>query len=87
MDKKKLTPKQIFRTLAFHYHLSDGIPLDLLADMVSMLYYPVQPMGEPRLRYKKLLLDFMKDYNSQQKTMNEQKFIKFMHDMSKHSNE
>lgn len=65
MDKKKLSPKEIFRTLAFHYHLDDVISLEVLADMVSLMYYPADPKGEPRLRYKKLLLDFMKEYNNQ----------------------
>lgn len=86
-NKKKLSPKQIFRTLAFHYHIDCEMPLELLADMVSLLYYPVNPQDEPRLKYKKLLLDFMKDYNCQEKTMNEEKFCKFMSDMNKHTNE
>jgi hypothetical protein len=38
--------------------------------MVSLLYYPIEPNGEPRLKYKKLLLDYMKEYNSHDKTMN-----------------
>lgn len=45
MDKKRLSPKEIFRTLAFHYHLDDNIPVELLAEMVSGLYYPVSPEG------------------------------------------
>lgn len=54
--------------------------------MVSLLYYPIEPKGEPRLKYKKLLLDFMKEYNSQEKAMNEEQFCKFMSDMTKHTN-
>lgn len=87
MDKKRLSPKEIFRTLAFHYHLDDAIPIDLLAEMVSSLYYPVNPEGEAKLKYKKLLVGFMKEYNSQEKTMSEEKFIKFLQEMTKHGNE
>lgn len=60
MDKKKLTPKEIFRTLAFHYHYDEKIPLDLLCDMVSAIYYPKDPTGETRKRYKNLLIMLMK---------------------------
>jgi hypothetical protein len=45
MDKKRLSPKEIFRTLAFHYHIDDNIPVELLAEMVSGLYYPANPEG------------------------------------------
>ena len=62
------------------------MPLELLADMVSLLYYPLEPQGEPRLRYKKVLLEFMKEYNSHDKTITEDKFCRFMQDMHKHTN-
>jgi hypothetical protein len=87
MDKKKLSPKEIFRTLAFHYHLDDVIPIELLAEMVSSLYYPLNPQGEAKLKYKKTLANFMKEYNNQEKTMTEEKFVKFLQDMTKHSND
>ena len=86
-SKKKLSPKEIYRTLAFHYHIDNEIPIELLADMVSILYYPVNPQDEPRLKYKKVLIEYMKDSNSQDKTMNEEKFCRFMDSLSKHSNE
>ena len=62
------------------------MPLDLLADMVSLLYYPIEPNGQPRLTYKKVLLDFMKEANSHDKTMNEDKFCKFMEELNRHTN-
>ena len=40
-SKKKLSSKEIYRTLCFHYHIEHDLPLDLLADMVSLLYYPI----------------------------------------------
>ena len=39
--------------------------------MVSSLYYPVHPQGQPKLNYKKILANFMKEYNNQEKSMNE----------------
>ena len=39
--------------------------------MVSSLYYPLNPEGIPKLNYKKILTSFMKEYNNQEKTMNE----------------
>ena len=60
LDKKKLTPKEIFRTLAFHYHFDEKIPLDMLCDMVSSVYYPKDPKGDAKKRYQVLLVALMK---------------------------
>jgi hypothetical protein len=45
MDKKKLSPKEIFRILLFHYHYDEKIPLEILCDMVSSVYYPKDVIG------------------------------------------
>jgi hypothetical protein len=70
MEKKKLTGKEIFRTLAFQYHLDETIPLELLGDMVSTLIYPNDVIGEAKSKYKNLLVQFMKEYNNHEKLMN-----------------
>ena len=38
--------------------------------MTSSLYYPINPQGQPKLNYKKILISFMKEYNNQEKNMN-----------------
>ena len=57
----------MFRTLAFHYHYDSKLPLDLLADMVSGIYYPNDPTGDTKNRYKTLLINLMKDYSNGEK--------------------
>lgn len=60
MDKKQLTPRQMFRVLAFHYHYDERIPLELLCEMVSSVYYPRDVTGEAKKKYKSLLIMLMK---------------------------
>jgi hypothetical protein len=55
--------------------------------MVSSLYYPVDPEGEAKLKYKKVLTGYIKEYNSHEKTMDEDKFVKFLQEITKHSND
>lgn len=71
----------------FQYHLDEVIPLELLAEVVSTLYYPLDVVGEAKGKYKKSLVFFMKEYNNQEKVMNEDQFGKFLQDMGRQSNE
>ena len=64
MDKKKLSPKEIFRTLAFHYHYDEQIPLDVICDMVSSVYYPKDKKGDSKNRYRVLLVALMKEHTN-----------------------
>ncbi len=63
------------------------MPLDLLADIVSALYYPIDKTGEIRTKYKLILLAFMKEFNNQEKVFTEEQFLKFVKELQKHNHE
>jgi hypothetical protein len=38
--KRRISSKEMFRTIAFEYRQDDKISIDLLSDIVSNLFYP-----------------------------------------------
>lgn len=64
-DRKKMSAKEIFRTLVFQYHLDETIPVELLAGIVSHLLYPADPTGEAHNKYKLLLTSIMREHNNE----------------------
>lgn len=59
--KRRISSKEMFRTLAFEYKQDDRISIDLLSDIVSGLFYPNEVAGEARRRYKALIYNILKE--------------------------
>ena len=51
--------------------------------MVSSMYYPKDPTGESKNRYKNLLINLMKEHSNGEKFIAEDQFVVFMNMMSK----
>lgn len=61
--------------------------VELLAEVVSALYYPQDKTGEVRAKYKLILMAFMKEVNNGEKTFSEEKFVKMLNELQKHNHE
>lgn len=59
--KRRISSKEMFRTICFEYRQDDRISVDLLSDIVSNLFYPNEVAGDARRRYKALIHNILKE--------------------------
>lgn len=59
--KRRISSKEVFRTIAFEYKQDDRISIDLLSDIVSNMFYPNEVSGDGRRRYKVQLYNILKE--------------------------
>lgn len=76
--KRKISSKEMFRTIAFEYKQDEKISIDLLSEVVSNIFYPNEVTGEARRRYKTLIYNILKEASHYEKAISELDFCKAM---------
>ncbi|CAD8132115.1 unnamed protein product [Paramecium octaurelia] len=85
---KTMSNKEIYRILAFEFQQQDslGIKIDLIAEMVSSLFYPNDQNGEAKQNFKNLITQSFKSHCYKDE-INEESFCNAMNSVEKYINE
>ena len=69
---------KIFRILAFEYRQADAIDIEIIAEMVSTIFYPFENPPIIRANFKRDILKAFEPYLDENKKITEAKFCEVM---------
>ena len=80
---KLMSNKEIYRILAFEFRQKNGIKLDIIANLVSSIFYP---FDDPVFKenFKKDIISAFKDYAEPTNEITEEKFVEVMEKIDKY---